>query len=254
MNKIKVVNNKIIPFDDSSILINDEEITFNSNGNYYIEYIDCTELNISYNVSDDVTVMLFELSDNNNLISNIKYNIGENASLIISKFYNNSNTEENVNIYLCKQNGDIKYSFSSISNSDDKYLFNIYHLDRHTSSNIFNRTVARNDSSNIFDINSFVDNGIKECYLNQQTKIIALGASNNKINPNMFIGEESTTASHSSVIGNVNSDDLFYLMSRGIDYTTSINLIIKGMILGNINPDMEFKERILGILEKVGGE
>ncbi len=250
MNRIRVVSNKIIPFDDSDIIINENNITFTNNGNYYIDYISCDNLDINFYVNDKVTVLLFEMSDSNSLNSNINYNLGKKSSLVVSKFYNNENTNEKVNIYLNKTLADIRYNFSSISNNSDKYLFNIYHLDKSTNSNIFNRTVARKGSSSNFDINSFVENGIKGCYLNQQTKIITLGDSNNKINPNMFIGEEDTTAIHSSVVGSVDNESLFYLMSRGVDYNTSVNLIVKGMILSNINPDMETRERILNILEK----
>ena len=34
MNKIKVVNNKIIPFVSDDVEINDNNINFNNNGNY----------------------------------------------------------------------------------------------------------------------------------------------------------------------------------------------------------------------------
>ena len=70
----------------------------------------------------------------------------------------------------------------------------------------------------------------------------------------MFIGDNSTTAVHSSTIGNISEDDLFYLMSRGIDYDTSVKLIVKGMILSNINANMETRERILKILDGLGGD
>jgi len=43
-------------------------------------------------------------------------------------------------------------------------------------------------------------------------------------------------------------------MSRGIDYETAIKLIIKGMIISNINPDMEYREKILELLNDLGGE
>ena len=56
------------------------------------------------------------------------------------------------------------------------------------------------------------------------------------------------------LIGSINEEDLFYLMSRGISYNDSVKLIIKGMILSNINPDMENMERILNILDSIGGE
>lgn len=254
MNKIKIVENKIVPFDSYGVKIDDNCITFINNGDYYIEYIDSNDISIIIELEDNVCVNLFEYSNNKDIIMDNKYNLNRNSSLIVSKFYANENTNEKINIYLKKDKANIKYNFSSISSNDDKYTINIFHESKKTNSDIFNRTVAKEGSTNIFDINSFVDNGIKECFLNQQTKIITLGDSNNKINPNMFIGENSTTAVHSSVIGSISEDNLFYLMSRGINYKESINLIVKGMILSNINANMEIRARILKILDELGGE
>ena len=254
MNKINVVDNKIIPFDNTDVILNNNIITFTNNGDYYLEYITSDNVNITINIEDNVCVQLFEYSNNNDINTNITYNLGKNSSLIISKFYYNDNTNEEINIYLNKKNANIKYNFSSISKNHDNYLINIYHNDSTTNSDIFNRTIAKENSSNNFDINSYVENKILDCYLNQSTKIITLGDSNNKINPNMFIGEASTTGIHSSTIGTINEEDIFYLMSRGIDYEIAIKLIIKGMIISNINPDMEYREKILELLNDLGGE
>ena len=254
MNKISIVNNKIIPLDNDDVIIDDNIISFNNNGNYLIEYIDSNDIDIIININDSVCIQLFEYSDNENINTNIKYYLNKNSSLIVSKFYCNGNTNEKVNIYLNKKMASIKYNFSSISNNDNFYKINVYHLDNNTSSDVFNRIVAKENSSNYFDINSYVDNGIKDCYLNQSTKIVTLDDSDNRVNPNMFISEEDVTAIHSSTIGSINEEDLFYLMSRGISYNDSVKLIIKGMILSNINPDMENMERILSILDSIGGE
>lgn len=254
MNKINVVDNKIIPFDNTDVILNNNIITFTNNGDYYLEYITSNNVNITISVEDNVCVHLFEYSNNNDINTNITYNLGKNSSLIISKFYYNDNTNEEINIYLNKKKANIKYNFSSISKNHDNYLINIYHNDSTTSSDIFNRTIAKENSSNTFDINSYVENKILDCYLNQSTKIITLGDSNNKINPNMFTHDNSVTAIHASVIGNVNEEELFYLMSRGISYNEAIKIIIKGIILSNINPNMEYREKILNILEEVGGK
>lgn len=254
MNKIRVVENKIIPFDGDGIVVEENNIRFMNNGNYYIEYIDSDSISINIEIEDNVCINLFEYSSNSDTNVDNKYYLYRNSSLIVSKFYANGTTNEMVNIYLKEDKANIKYNFSSVSSGSDKYMINIYHEGKKTSSDIYNRTVAKEGSANIFDINSYVDNGIKDCYLNQQTKIITLGDSNNKINPNMFIGEETTTAVHSSAIGSISEEDLFYMMSRGIDYTTSVNLIVKGMILSNINVNMEYREKILKILDRLGGE
>ena len=254
MNKIKVVNNKIIPFVSDDVEINDNSINFNNNGNYFIDYIDCNNVSLCINVNNNKCIHLSEYSNNNDINFNIKYNLDMASSLIISKFYYNNKCNEVVNIYLNKKGASVKYNFSSMSNNDNFYKINVYHLDNNTSSDVFNRIVAKENSSNYFDINSYVDNGIKDCYLNQSTKIVTLGDSDNRVNPNMFISEEDVTAIHSSTIGSINEEDLFYLMSRGISYNDSVKLIIKGMILSNINPDMENMERILSILDSIGGE
>ena len=254
MNKIKVVENKIIPFDNTGILVEDNSIKFLSNGNYYIEYIDCNDVNFTIELDKDTCINLFEYSNNDSINFNNAYLLNRGSSLILSKFYCNKNTNEKIHIYLKGEKSNIKYNFSSISKENDKYTINILHENKNTSSDIFNRTIAIPNSSNIFDINSYVDNNVKNCYLNQHTKIITLGDSDNKINPNMFIGEESTNAVHSSVIGSINEDALFYMMSRGVDYNTCVNLITKGTILSNINVNMEYKEKILRLLDNIGGE
>ena len=60
MNKIRIVNNEIIPFDSSNDLkIYNNEITFLNNGNYYIEYIDSDNITITINVLEGSTNVLF---------------------------------------------------------------------------------------------------------------------------------------------------------------------------------------------------
>ena len=254
MNKIKVVNNDIIPCYFDGIVINNNDIIFEKNGNYYIEYIDSNNVNLNINISNDVCISLFEYAHGNNILISNTYNIGDNGGLILSKFCYNNETNEVININLKGEKSSIKYNYSSVSKGNDRTKINIYHLGNNSISDIYNRTVAREGSSNYFDINSYVENGIKDCYLKQQTKIITLGESDNRINPNMFIGEDSTTAIHSSTISNIDEDSLFYLMSRGIDYNTSVKLIVKGFIISNINCDDEKKSEILNILDLLGGE
>lgn len=254
MNKICIVKNIIIPLDSDFININSNEICFLENGNYIIEYIDCDNVNLDINIRKNKCINLFEYSNDNDINIYNKYFIEKDASLILNKFYCNKNCNENIDFYLNGEKADIKYNFSSISNEKDKYIINIYHNCNNTSSNIYNKTIAKEGSSNYFDINSYVENGILDTHLNQHTKIITLGESNNRINPNMYTYDNSCTAIHSSVIGSVNVDELFYLMSRGISYKDSINLIVKGNIISNINIPNEYWQKINDIITNLGGE
>ena len=71
MNKIKVVNNKIIPFVSDDVEINDNSINFNNNGNYFIDYIDCNNVSLCINVNNNKCIHLFEYSNNNDINFNI---------------------------------------------------------------------------------------------------------------------------------------------------------------------------------------
>ena len=70
----------------------------------------------------------------------------------------------------------------------------------------------------------------------------------------MFTHDNSTNAIHSSVIGIISDEELFYLMSRGISYNDSVNLIVKGNILSNINVPNEYFQKINNIIDTIGGE
>ena len=96
MNKIHVVDNKIIPFDNTDVILNNNIITFTNNGDYYLEYITSDNVNITINIEDNVCVQLFEYSNNNDINFNIKYNLDMASSLIISKFYYNNRNRSNL--------------------------------------------------------------------------------------------------------------------------------------------------------------
>ena len=72
--------------------------------------------------------------------------------------------------------------------------------------------------------------------------------------PTNDIRTDEVEFSHEAKIGKISDKTIFYLMSRGISYNEAIKIIIKGIILSNINPNMEYREKILNILEEVGGE
>lgn len=254
MNKICIVKNIIIPFDSDCISVNDNKLYFLESGNYIIEYIDCNSINLDINISKDKCINLFEYSCDNDISINNKFFLDKSASLILNKFYCNKNCNENIEIYLDGEKSDIKYNFSSISMEKNKYKIDIYHNFNATSSSIYNKIIAKDNSSNFFDINSYVKNGILDTYIDQHTRIITLGDSNNRINPNMYTHDNSCTAVHSSTIGNVGDDELFYLMSRGISYENSIKLIVKGNILSNIAIPDEYYKKINNIIDNQGGE
>lgn len=250
MNNILISNNKLNNYQDNNIIIKDNTIKFLNNGEYNLEIINSNNLNLNLELKENITIKLFILSINNNIISNITYNLKKHSNLILFKFYNNKEVEEKEKIYLEQEYSSISYNFSSICKKNEKYKMQIYHNDNHVTSNISNKCLGNNNSKITFDIDSILDKGNIGCYMNQDTKIICMGDVDAKINPNMYIEEDDVEARHGSVIGKFNDEDLFYLMSRGIPKEEAIKLMIKGFILSNLVVNMDNRAKILEIINK----
>ena len=89
-------------------------------------------------------------------------------------------------------------------------------------------------------------NTITDCVVNQNNRIINLNDKKSTINPILLIDENDVEANHAALIGKFSKEEVFYLMSRGIDYDSAINLLVKGFLYIDIKDD----ERINKIIDK----
>ena len=185
----------------------------------------------NYDIKDNVRLVVNISSSN---LSNCVFNLGEYSHLIINKLYKENEVEEDVTVNLNGVCSRVDYNFSTITSSNQKYVININHNNINTSSNVINHGVVMNDSSLIFEVNSRVYKGNKGSSLNQESKIIVMSKNNSIIKPNLFIDEFDVDARHAATIGRFSREDIFYLMSKGINKDDSINLLINGFLNGHI--------------------
>jgi len=250
MNNILVINNKIYNFDNEYINISENVITFKKSCDYSIYYDKCNKIDIEINVLDNVYVKLFEYMCELDVNSNIVYNISDNGSLLLYKFYSNKKVFEKIIVNLNGYMSKINYNFSNICKGKEVYDFIINHNNSNSISNISNRSICLENAKIDFKIDTIVEKGNISCVMNQDTKIINFGDNSSTIKPNMYVSEDDVEARHSSVIGNFNEDELFYLMARGIDYNSAIKLLVKGYIFSNLVVDMDKRSKILDIINK----
>jgi len=250
MNNILVINNEIKDYENEYLSIVNNNITFKKNCDYSIYYENCNNVNISINLLDNVYVKLFEYMCDLEVESNIVYNISDSATLLLFKFYANKNVYENVVINLNGYMAKVNYNFSNICIGEEKYKFIINHNNSNSISDISNKSLCLEKGKIDFDIDTVLEKGNIKCSMNQDTKIINFGNNKSVIKPNMYIDVDDVSARHSSVIGNFSEEELFYLMSRGINYNDSIKLLVKGYIFSNLVVDMDKRSKILNIINK----
>ncbi len=251
MNKILVTNNEISVI-DGNVRIEGKKIYFKENGDYEIEYNDCNDVELEFRIDSGTMIKLFEYSDNDEIRVKNKYFLQEHSNLLVFKFYNNKKCREEIVFNLDGEYAKVNYHFSNICRDTEEYKIIINHNKLHTYSNISNRSIAIEGRTD-FTIDSILPKKSIGCVLNQDTKIINLGENHSTIRPNMYIDLNDVEARHGSVIGRFNDEEIFYLMSRGIDYNNSIKLLVRGYIFSNLVMDMDSMTKITNIINKYWG-
>lgn len=138
----------------------------------------------------------------------------------------------------------LNYSFIN-KNDYELNIITDYLLDN---SNIILNINGVNDSGNCkINVDGFVKNNKNNNVLDENVRIININDGSCISNPNMFIATSNVIANHNTVIGGIRDDELFYLMSKGIDESESKNIIIKGFLVKNIQ-DNDLIIRIKEIL------
>lgn len=188
------------------------------------------------NKDKDVSINL-EMLDNTSLTinslginGNINYNIIQNNNtnlLIVSSILTKTNSINDININQIGNNNTTKFYTNGINLENNKLYFNI---------------------------NGIINKNLNNCYLDEVSKIINLGLGDSKIIPNLIIDTKEVIANHSAFIGTFSNDDLNYLMSRGITKEIAYKLLIKSILLSNMNLNINIFLQEISDYIGIGGE
>lgn len=95
--------------------------------------------------------------------------------------------------------------------------------------------------------------GAKGADAQQESRVLMLSdKARSDANPILLIDENEVTAGHAASIGQVDPEDMYYLMSRGIDQATAERLVIRGFLGAVITeiPVKEVRDEMIAVLDK----
>jgi len=96
-------------------------------------------------------------------------------------------------------------------------------------SDLVNSLVASDASQIAFDVTGAILKGNAGSRCKQQNRGVLLGEKASiEVSPKLLIDEFDVEAGHGCAIGRINSDELFYLTSRGLDPMTAKRLVVSG--------------------------
>ena len=131
----------------------------------------------------------------------------------------------------------------------------VEHHASHTDSNLHYKAVLNNRAHSIFNGNLFIKPGVKHANSYQLNNNILLSKkARAESMPNLVIKAEDVGAEHGATVGELDSDSVFYLMSRGIPEMQARHLLIEGFIteiIGEIPLADKEDEILMAIKEKI---
>ena len=197
-----------------------------------LEYTDFGDLNIELSEGSKLFLKLANFTENSDIKINGKIGKFAEISVVFADFSKNS-TKVTSQINLVEEGAKCDWHLATLSNKKDNKIFDISfkHIVGKTTSIMDNYGVARDDSKIVFSGVSHITEGAKGSNAKQNAKIIVFDKNaQGTASPILKIDENEVQASHGAVVGQLNSDHMFYLMSRGLTYDDARMIITLGYL------------------------
>ena len=252
------------------------------------EKVSNTNINfqLKFELEENSSIKIINISDDNsekNFINNLfNFNLGKNAILKNYKIDKKSNTnikydyssitqKENSisetfifssgsdyikNEVSCNLEGQYSSAFINgihllSKNKHHEIRTNTNHLYENTKSYQLIKSVIDDSSKSVYQGKIYVDSKAQKTDGYQLSKAVLLNEQAEfNAKPELEIYADDVKCSHGSASGSLNEDSIFYLMSRGLSYQQSRELLINGFLLDVVEKvtDSEIKNLIKNMI------
>jgi len=215
----------------------------------------------NFDIAQDAILKNYKIDHKKN--SNIKYcynNINLQKNSISENFIFSTGSKFIKNEINCNLNDEYCSAFINgilnLTNSQHHEIkTNINHLAENTKSYQLIKSVLNDNAKGIYQGKIYVDSKAQKTNGYQLSKALLL-SENTEFDgkPELEIYADDVKCSHGATSGNLDEDAIFYLMSRGLSYQQSKELLINGFLLDVVEKitDEEIKDlikKMIGITE-----
>ena len=212
--------------------MSEQKIIVKNGENLEKELVNFSSLNIEVFEGSNLTLKLANFEKLENV--KISAKVGKDSSLaVIFADFAQSNISFKSQVNLVEEGASCTWHLATLSNSKFRKEFDVSftHEVGNTTALMDNYGVAKDESNIIFSGCNHILNGAKGSNTKQNAKIIVFDKkANGTASPILKIDENDVKASHGAVVGQLNSDHMFYLMSRGLNKEEARMVITLGYL------------------------
>ena len=226
---------------------------------FFNDSADKNFMNILYNFDLKKDSVLKNYKIDKLLNKNLKYsfnNIDQEKNSVSETFIFSAGSNYFKNEINCNLRGEyssafINGIFSLNENQQHEIRSTINHLVENTKSYQLIKSVLGKNSKAAYQGRIYVNSKAQKTDGYQLSKAILLDETSEfNAKPELEIYADDVKCSHGSASGNLNEDSIFYLMSRGLNYQQSRELLINGFLLDVVEKitDSEIKNLIKNMI------
>lgn len=182
-----------------------------------------------------------------NINDNIKLDIKLQANSILTLNMFDFAYDKNIDVNIEADDNccfNLNAAFICENNYNLKIHNNLYGND--IKSNVEIRGINESNGTSTIMMDGVVVGETNGNILNEYARIINKSDASNVVIPNLIVNTSEVTANHGVSIGSINKDEIFYLLTKGINRITAEKLIEEGFLKTIMDEDI--KERIKNIL------
>ena len=207
---------------------------------FFSDITDTNFMNILYNFDLKKDTILKNYKIDKSFNKNIKYsynNINQEKNSISETFIFSASSDYFKNEINCNLKGEhssafVNGIFSLKDNKQHEIRTSINHLVENTKSYQLIKSVLGKNSKAVYQGRIYVDSIAQKTDGYQLSKAILLDETSEfNAKPELEIYADDVKCSHGSASGSLNENSIFYLMSRGLNYKESKELLINGFLL-----------------------
>ena len=226
---------------------------------FFSDFTNKNFMNIIYNFDLKKDSILKNYKIDKSLNKNLKYsfnNIDQEKNSISETFIFSAGSNYFKNEINCNLKGEYSSAFvngifSLKENQQHEIRSTINHLVENTKSYQLIKSVLGKNSKAAYQGRIYVDSKAQKTDGYQLSKAILLDETSEfNAKPELEIYADDVKCSHGSASGNLNENSIFYLMSRGLNYKQSKELLINGFMLDVVEKitDSEVKNLIKNMI------